>query len=91
MKLRLEMNEADHLINDIIPILFICISKRGSQSQYPWHKHQFCSALACRIRTSLIPRKSATISIDDFYLTAEGQAKGSVENSGNSLLQVEQF
>ncbi|XP_057540585.1 D-glycerate 3-kinase, chloroplastic isoform X3 [Amaranthus tricolor] len=32
-------------------------------------------------------RKSATISIDDFYLTAEGQAKLREENSGNRLLE----
>lgn len=32
-------------------------------------------------------RKSATVSIDDFYLTAEGQAKVREENSGNALLE----
>ncbi|KAF5453181.1 hypothetical protein F2P56_028102 [Juglans regia] len=32
-------------------------------------------------------RKSATISIDDFYLTAEGQAKMREENPGNALLE----
>ncbi|EEF44696.1 D-glycerate 3-kinase, chloroplastic [Ricinus communis] len=32
-------------------------------------------------------RKSATLSIDDFYLTAEGQAKLRGENSGNELLE----
>ncbi|KAG2252642.1 hypothetical protein Bca4012_100214 [Brassica carinata] len=31
--------------------------------------------------------KSATISIDDFYLTAEGQAKLREENPGNALLE----
>ncbi|XP_009128426.1 D-glycerate 3-kinase, chloroplastic isoform X1 [Brassica rapa] len=31
--------------------------------------------------------KSATISIDDFYLTAQGQAKLREENSGNALLE----
>ncbi|GMJ09416.1 glycerate kinase [Hibiscus trionum] len=33
-------------------------------------------------------RKSATLSIDDFYLTPEGQAKLREENSGNSLLEL---
>ncbi|XP_020972702.1 D-glycerate 3-kinase, chloroplastic-like [Arachis ipaensis] len=33
-------------------------------------------------------RKSATISIDDFYLTAEGQGKLREANPGNSLLEV---
>ncbi|KAG8497070.1 hypothetical protein CXB51_008349 [Gossypium anomalum] len=33
-------------------------------------------------------RKSATLSIDDFYLTAEGQAKLREENPGNALLEV---
>ncbi|XWS16394.1 hypothetical protein CRYUN_Cryun34aG0083500 [Craigia yunnanensis] len=33
-------------------------------------------------------RNSATISIDDFYLTAEGQAKLREENSGNALLEL---
>ncbi|GAV60969.1 hypothetical protein CFOL_v3_04497, partial [Cephalotus follicularis] len=32
-------------------------------------------------------RKSATISIDDFYLTFEGQAKLKEENPGNTLLE----
>ncbi|PON58910.1 P-loop containing nucleoside triphosphate hydrolase [Trema orientale] len=32
-------------------------------------------------------RKSATLSIDDFYLTAEGQAKVREENPGNALLE----
>ncbi|XP_048603436.1 D-glycerate 3-kinase, chloroplastic isoform X2 [Brassica napus] len=32
--------------------------------------------------------KSATISIDDFYLTSQGQAKLREENSGNALLEV---
>ncbi|KAK4754292.1 hypothetical protein SAY87_002396 [Trapa incisa] len=32
-------------------------------------------------------RKSATLSIDDFYLTAEGQAKLREENPGNALLE----
>ncbi|KAK9281318.1 hypothetical protein L1049_004217 [Liquidambar formosana] len=32
-------------------------------------------------------RKTATISIDDFYLTAEGQAKLREENPGNALLE----
>ncbi|KAG2325961.1 hypothetical protein Bca4012_040556 [Brassica carinata] len=32
-------------------------------------------------------RKSATISIDDFYLTAQGQAKLREENPGNALLE----
>ncbi|KAF4372433.1 hypothetical protein CsatB_012853 [Cannabis sativa] len=32
-------------------------------------------------------RRSATISIDDFYLTAEGQAKLREENPGNALLE----
>lgn len=32
-------------------------------------------------------RKSATLSIDDFYLTAEGQAKLRDENPGNTLLE----
>ncbi|KAL4368274.1 hypothetical protein GQ457_05G025790 [Hibiscus cannabinus] len=33
-------------------------------------------------------RKSATLSIDDFYLTAEGQAKLREENPGNALLEL---
>lgn len=33
-------------------------------------------------------RKTATISIDDFYLTAEGQAKLREENPGNALLEL---
>ncbi|KAM1412680.1 hypothetical protein EV2_025806 [Malus domestica] len=33
-------------------------------------------------------RKSASISIDDFYLTAEGQAKLREENPGNALLEL---
>ncbi|XP_022723876.1 D-glycerate 3-kinase, chloroplastic-like isoform X2 [Durio zibethinus] len=33
-------------------------------------------------------RKSATLSIDDFYLTAEGQAKFREENPGNALLEL---
>ncbi|KAI9160302.1 hypothetical protein LWI28_006966 [Acer negundo] len=33
-------------------------------------------------------RKSATISIDDFYLTAEGQAKVREANPGNALLEL---
>ncbi|XP_010532134.1 PREDICTED: D-glycerate 3-kinase, chloroplastic-like [Tarenaya hassleriana] len=33
-------------------------------------------------------RKSATISIDDFYLTAEGQAKLREANPGNALLEL---
>ncbi|KAK6912122.1 Phosphoribulokinase/uridine kinase [Dillenia turbinata] len=32
-------------------------------------------------------RKAATLSIDDFYLTAEGQAKLRKENPGNALLE----
>ncbi|KAJ7962932.1 D-glycerate 3-kinase, chloroplastic [Quillaja saponaria] len=33
-------------------------------------------------------RKSATVSIDDFYLTAEGQAKLREANPGNALLEL---
>ncbi|KAK9014056.1 hypothetical protein V6N11_005228 [Hibiscus sabdariffa] len=33
-------------------------------------------------------RKSATLSIDDFYLTAEGQVKLREENPGNALLEL---
>ncbi|XP_039038285.1 D-glycerate 3-kinase, chloroplastic-like isoform X1 [Hibiscus syriacus] len=33
-------------------------------------------------------RKSATLSIDDFYLTADGQAKLREENPGNALLEL---
>ncbi|KAI6690003.1 hypothetical protein NL676_026831 [Syzygium grande] len=33
-------------------------------------------------------RKCATLSIDDFYLTAEGQAKLREENPGNALLEL---
>ncbi|XP_045804048.1 D-glycerate 3-kinase, chloroplastic [Trifolium pratense] len=35
----------------------------------------------------MIGRKSATISIDDFYLTAEGQSKLREANPGNALLE----
>lgn len=36
---------------------------------------------------SITERKSATVSIDDFYLTAEGQAKLREQNPGNALLE----
>ena len=52
---------------------------------------QFASSKSLVIlntNTSKYCRKSATISIDDFYLTAEGQAKLREENPGNALLEV---
>ncbi|XP_068652633.1 D-glycerate 3-kinase, chloroplastic-like [Aristolochia californica] len=42
-------------------------------------------ALDCLFRA--LGRNSATLSIDDFYLTAEDQAKVRSENPGNSLLE----
>lgn len=42
-------------------------------------------ALDCLFRST--GRNTATISIDDFYLTAEGQAKLREENPGNALLE----
>ncbi|CAO2841086.1 unnamed protein product [Amaranthus hypochondriacus] len=80
------MNEVDHLMDMV---------QRGERP--PNVKIGFSAPQGCGKPTlvyalnylfKITGRKSATISIVDFYMIAEGQAKLREENSGNSLLEL---
>ncbi|KAJ0075022.1 hypothetical protein Patl1_34390 [Pistacia atlantica] len=64
-----------------IPPLVVCVSVHLKVVE---RQHLFLLLIHLFQKTG---RKSATLSIDDFYLTAEGQAKLREEHPGNALLE----
>ncbi|KAJ4958223.1 hypothetical protein NE237_025334 [Protea cynaroides] len=103
-ELQLTISQKTRIYHYYIPVFFWCedqISKHNSMfkdgEEIPPLVIGFSAPQGCG-KTTLVfaldylfgqsGRKSATISIDDFYLTAEGQAKLSEENHGNALLEL---
>ncbi|XP_043700931.1 D-glycerate 3-kinase, chloroplastic [Telopea speciosissima] len=102
-ELQLTIPQKTRIYHYYIPVFFWCedqISKHNSmfkdKDEIPPLVIGFSAPQGCG-KTTLVfaleylfrqtGRKSATISIDDFYLTAEGQAKLREENPDNALLE----
>ncbi|XP_042491395.1 D-glycerate 3-kinase, chloroplastic [Macadamia integrifolia] len=102
-ELQLTIPQKTRIYHYYIPVFFWCedqISKHNSMfkdgEEIPPLVIGFSAPQGCG-KTTLVfaleflfrqtGRKSATLSIDDFYLSAEGQAKLREENPGNALLE----
>ncbi|XWS20353.1 hypothetical protein CRYUN_Cryun31cG0094200 [Craigia yunnanensis] len=71
---------------EIPPLLVWTMDKIGFSAPQGYGKTTLVFSLDYLFR--ITGRKSATLSIDDFYLTAEGQAKLREENPGNAHLEL---